>query len=194
MKYMRLGIYVSGNGSNLQAIIDAIKSSYLKNAKIVVVISNNNKSNALLRAYKAIIPAYYFDNNIIDIEGLKILQKYNVNLVILAGYLRKIGPKTLEIYKRKIINIHPSLLPRYSGKGMYGIKIHKKVMESGDKETGVTIHWVDEEYDTGSTIKQVRIPIYKNDTIQLLNKRILKIEHKIIIDTLIELNKNWKSK
>jgi len=184
---MNLGIFASGNGSNLQAIMDAIESSYLKDIKIVVVISNNNKSNALLRSSKANIPSYYIDSRLIDVDGLKVLQVYNVDLVILAGYLRKVGRGILDSYNGRIINIHPALLPKYGGKGMYGIRIHERVIESGDKETGVTIHWVDEEYDTGSIIKQVRIPIYKNDNAQILSERVLKVEHKTLVKVIKEL-------
>lgn len=157
---MKLGIFASGNGSNLQAIMDAIELSYLKNVEIAVIISNNNKSNALKRASKNNIPSFYINNRLIDIEGLKVLQEHNVDLIVLAGVVpSNKGHDILDVYKGRVINIHPTLLPKYGGKGMYGIKIHERVIKSEDKETGVTIHWVDEEYDTGFVIKQVRIPI-----------------------------------
>ncbi|GAH04875.1 unnamed protein product, partial [marine sediment metagenome] len=135
---MRLGIYASGNGSNLQAIIDAVESSYLKDIEVAVVISNNRYSNALLRASKNNIPSYYVDSRLMDVDGVKILQTYKVDLVVLAGFLKKVGPRTLKAYKGKIINIHPALLPRHGGIGMYGNRVHKKVLEAKDKETGVT--------------------------------------------------------
>lgn len=183
---MRLGVYVSGNGSNLQAIIDAIKNSYLKNIEVVVVISNNKQSNALLRASKNNIPTYYIDSRLIDTDSVRILQMYKVDLIVLAGFLKLIGPRTLKAYKGKIINIHPALLPRHSGAGMYGNKVHEKVLASKDQETGVTIHFVDKEYDAGKVIKQVRIPVYSSDTVESLSSRVLKMEHKILIEYLAE--------
>ncbi|MCB1692888.1 MAG: hypothetical protein KDI19_08985, partial [Pseudomonadales bacterium] len=121
------------------------------------------------------------------------LQEAGVDLVVSAGYMKKLGPRTLETFRGRIVNIHPSLLPRHGGQGMYGERVHQAVLDSGDTETGITVHYVDADYDTGPIITQVRVPVVPGDTVQTLSRRILELEHRLIVDTLGELSKNDKN-
>ena len=186
---LRLGFLASHGGSNLQAIIDACKIGEL-DAKPCIIISNNNDSKALQRAEKENIPYYRLSGKThpikeeLDEEILNVLLKYNVDLIILAGYMKKIGIKTLNKYRGKILNIHPALLPKYGGKGMYGDNVHSAVLESGDTVTGVTIHVIDEKYDNGPIVDQVEVPIYETDDVESLKARVLEKEHKFFVKTL----------
>ena len=186
---MNLGIIASNRGTNLQAIVDACREKQL-DAKVSVAISNNSKSLALLRARKADIPAFHISEKThpspldLDQAILNILNTHDVDFVVLAGYLKHMGRKTLLAFPKKVINIHPSLLPSYGGKGMYGRKIHEAVIKNGDTETGITIHYVDDGYDTGEIISQLRIPIDSSDSVTSLTSRILKQEHEFLIATL----------
>ncbi|MBE3092899.1 MAG: phosphoribosylglycinamide formyltransferase [Chloroflexi bacterium] len=186
---MNLGILASHNGTNAQAVIDAYKNGKTR-AKVVVVISNNSKAGVIERAKKEKIPYYhlsseiYPDLNKLDEEILNILRKHEAELVLLAGYVKKLGIKTLEYYRNKIINIHPALLPKYGGKGMYGLNVHKEIIKNKEKETGITIHIVDTEYDHGKIINQVQIPVEKEDTPESLQRRVLDHEHAFIVETL----------
>lgn len=186
---LNLGFFASHEGTNMQAIIDACKDRRL-DAKPCVVISNNSKSGAIQRAKKEGIPYYHFSGKThpefeeLDKAILDALKTNNVNLVILAGYMKKIGPKTLAAYEGKILNIHPALLPKYGGKGMYGKYVHEAVLASGDKVTGVSVHIVDAEYDHGAIIAQCEIPILKEETVESLSKRVLKREHEFFSETL----------
>lgn len=186
---MNLGILASHNGTNAQAVIDAYKNGKTR-AKVVVVLSNNSKAGVIERAKKEKIPYYhlsseiYPDLNKLDEEILNILRKHEAELVLLAGYVKKLGIKTLEYYRNKIINIHPALLPKYGGKGMYGLNVHKEIIKNKEKETGITIHIVDTEYDHGKIINQVQIPVEKEDTPESLHKRVLNYEHIFIVETL----------
>ena len=149
----RLGILASHRGSNFQAIIDACASGQL-NARAVVAISNNSGSGALSRARQADIAALHI-SNITHPEAtdqdqaiLTALRDHQVDLVITAGYMKKLGPLTLDYYRGKIINVHPSLLPRHGGHGMYGLRVHQAVIDNGDQQTGISVHWVETDYDT----------------------------------------------
>ena len=144
---INLVVFASGNGSTLQAIIDAINSGML-NAKINLVVSNNENAYCLERAQKAKIPTYLISSKKMedmDQELFEVLKNYNIDLIVLAGYLKMIGPKLLEKYK--IINTHPSLLPKYGGKGMHGMHVHQAVIDAKEKVSGVTVHFVNDEYD-----------------------------------------------
>ena len=176
-----LAVFASGGGSNLQSIIDACKSGKL-NARVCTVISNNKNACALRRAMSEGIPAYHLlsEQTILDT-----LRKHNTHLIFLTGYLKKIGPSILEAYE--IYNIHPSLLPKYGGKGMYGINVHKAVIEAGDTETGITIHRADSEYDTGPIVAQRTVPVLPGDTPESLAARVLEQEHIFIVETLAEI-------
>jgi phosphoribosylglycinamide formyltransferase-1 len=188
----RLGILVSHRGSNFQAIIDACEAGSV-NAKVVVAISNNSQSIGLERARTADIPAFHLSSKThpkvteLDDAILEILLAHEVDLVVTAGYMKKLGEKTLHQYQRRIINVHPSLLPKYGGKGMFGMKVHRAVLDSADTETGITVHYLDGNYDTGEIISQLRLPVKPGDTPESLAARVLPQEHKLLVDTLKEL-------
>ncbi len=194
MKPLRLAVLASGGGSNLQAIIDAIENRVLK-SKIVCVISNKVDAYALARARAHNIEAIYINPKsgapeatsglTYDEKLLATLKEKEVDLVVLAGYLKIIGPEVIDAYPEKMINIHPSLLPKYGGHGYYGLNVHKAVVESGDKESGATVHYVDKGIDTGDIILQKSIPVEDGDSPQTLQKRVLEeVEHKIFVQAI----------
>lgn len=184
MKNFNLAILASGSGTNLQAIIDAIKKKKLK-AKIKIVISNNSDAYALVRAKKNKIKPRHLSHKQFtfpqefDRKLISILKKEKIDLIALAGYMKKLSPSVVRKFKNKIINIHPGLLPRFGGEGMFGIHVHEAVIESGSKTSGVSVHLVDEKYDHGPIIFQKEIPVKENDTPESLQKRVLKIEHQV---------------
>ncbi len=189
MKIKNLGFMASSRGTNMQAIIDACNDGRLT-AQPVVVISNNVSSGALERAKSEGIPAFHISSNTIA-EGVDLdqaitdcLLRHDVDLVVLAGYMKKIGAKIISAFHKRIINIHPALLPKYGGLGMYGNHIHEAVLAAGDAETGVTIHVVDEGYDTGSILAQRKIPVRIDDNAESLAKRVLSVEHEIYVETI----------
>lgn len=173
----------------MQAVIDACQSGCLK-ALPAVVISNNSESEALARAKRENIPGYHLsskthpDPEQLDQEMLNILSQYRVDLIILAGYMKKLGRHTLAAFQGKVLNIHPALLPQYGGQGMYGRNVHAAVLMAKEKETGVTIHLVDEEYDHGTIVAQCRVPIEDQDTVETLAQRVLEREHVFLVETL----------
>ena len=184
-----IAVFASGGGSDLQAIIDACKSGRL-NARVCVVVSNNSGSMALQRARNEGIPAFHFSAKVIgdpaELEKrmLDALMEHETDLVFLAGYLKKMGASVLQAYENRIYNIHPSLLPRYGGEGMYGINVHRAVLEAGDAETGITIHRVSAEYDTGEIVAQEKVPVLDGDTPETLAARVLAREHVFIVEVL----------
>ncbi len=186
---MNIGFLASHGGSNMQAIIDAAKKGTL-HARPVVVISNNSGSTALERARNEGIPGFYLsgkthpDPDRLDEAILNTLLAYSVDIVALAGYMKKLGPKTLARYKGRVLNIHPALLPEHGGKGMYGIHVHESVIAARETESGVTIHLVNDEYDRGPIIAQVRVPVEPDDTPEVLAARVLIEEHKLYPATL----------
>lgn len=186
---MNLGFFASHRGTNMQAVIDACNSGEL-NVRPYVVISNNSDSEALTRARREKIPAYHFSSKVIpdpaalDEAILLTLQRHAVDLVVLAGYMKPLGPKTLAAYKDRVINIHPALLPKYGGVGMYGLHVHEAVIAAGDAETGITIHLVDSEYDHGLILAQCRLPVLPEDTPESLAARVLEQEHRFLVETL----------
>ena len=188
----RLGILASHRGSNFQAIIDACASGEL-NARPVVAISNNSGSVALSRARQAEIAALHISDithpNAADQDRaiLAALRNHQVDLVITAGYMKKLGPLTLDYYHGKIINVHPSLLPRHGGHGMYGLRVHQAVIDNGDQETGISVHWVEADYDTGPVIAQKIIPVAADDTAETLAAKVLDEEHSLLVSTLASL-------
>ena len=195
---MNLGFLASHRGSNMQAIIDACKKGMVA-AVPAVVISNNRDSGALERASSEHIPTYHVSvktegtEEKADIKICQILEEHDIDLVILAGYMRKIGPHVLKSFSGRIINIHPALLPKHGGQGMYGDKVHAAVLKAGEKETGVTVHVVNEEYDKGEILAQVRVKVQEGDTVETLSKRVLEAEHKIYVETIAKLANNLKS-
>ena len=186
---LTLGFFASGRGTNMQAVVDACNSGMLA-AKPVVVISNSSDSEALARARREKIPAYHFSSKThsdpfqLDDTILAALQLHRTDLVILAGYLKRLGEKTLAAFQGRVINIHPALLPKHGGAGMYGAHVHQAVIEAGDRETGVTIHLVDREYDHGDILAQCRLPVMQGDTAVILAERVLVREHSFLVETL----------
>jgi phosphoribosylglycinamide formyltransferase-1 len=187
MPTLKLAVFASHGGSNLQAIMDACKNGEL-DAKVCVVISNNSDAFALERARHENIPCFHMSSKMystqekLDEAIYSILQKYEITIVALAGYMKKLGKLILNNYK--VLNIHPALLPKFGGQGMYGENVHEAVLKSGDSETGVTIHLVDDEYDRGRILNQCKVPVIKGDTVETLSKRVLESEHIIYAETL----------
>lgn len=176
----RLAVLASGRGSNLQAIIEHFDNLARERvAKIVLVASNRSDSPALIRAATASIDVAAFNPNDDGSELLALLQKFRVDLVVLAGYLKRIPPRVINEYAGRIINIHPALLPAFGGEGMYGARVHESVIAAGVQETGVTVHLVDDEYDRGPVIAQWRIPVDKADDAESLAARVLNVEHAV---------------
>ncbi len=193
MPRKKIGVLISGGGTNLQAIIDACSEKKI-NAEVVVVISNKEHVYGLERAKKAGIDAIFIDpkkfrNLEYDLELIKELEKRDVELVVLAGFLRVLSPKFIDKFRGKIINIHPSLIPQFCGDGFYGEKVHQAVLDSGSESSGATVHFVDEGTDTGEIILQESVEVLKDDTVESLQKRVLIVEHKILVKALYELCK-----
>jgi len=193
MKELNIGFLSSHGGSNMQAVLDAIQARALQ-AKPCVLISNNSKSKAIERAisfnfpYRHISQITHPDPDIHDSEILETLRDHKVDILLLLGYMKKLGPKTLNEYRGKIINIHPSLLPKYGGIGMYGRNVHEAVLANKEAQTGVTIHLVDEDYDTGRVIDQCIVPVQLNDSVDSLSERVLRREHEFLVETLIRIS------
>ena len=186
---LNLGFLASHNGSNMQAVIDACRAGRL-DANPAVVISNNGDSGALERARNETIPWFHLSGRThpeaedLDREIVDTLLNHDVNLVILAGYMKKIGPVTLATFPGHIINIHPGLLPEYGGQGMYGWRVHEAVLAAGARETGVTVHVVDPIYDHGPILAQKKVRVKTSDTADTLAKRVLAVEHELYVDTI----------
>jgi phosphoribosylglycinamide formyltransferase-1 len=173
----------------MQAIIDACADGRLA-AVPRVVISNNSGAPALDRARRAGIPAYHLSSatdpepEALDRAILRTLRAHGVELVVLAGYMRRLGPAVLDAYRGRILNIHPALLPRFGGEGMYGKRVHEAVLAAGATITGVTIHLVDERYDAGPILAQREVPVLPGDTADVLAARVLVEEHRLYVETL----------
>jgi phosphoribosylglycinamide formyltransferase-1 len=185
----RLGILISGGGTDLQSIIDNIKNGYIP-AEIGVVISNKKDAYGLVRAKDNGIPAVYLckkhykNNEEFNLAILDQLQQYNIDYVVLAGYLNILSSDVIRAYPNKIINIHPSLIPSFCGKGFYGEKVHQAVLDYGVKVTGATVHFVDEGTDTGPIILQQPVMVKEDDDPESLSSRVLEVEHRILPDAV----------
>ena len=183
---LKISVMVSGSGSNLQAIIDAMDCGQIKDAEIVQVISSNPEAFALKRAEKHKIKGLVIGKKEFPVEEdrnkaiITALKKEETELVVLAGYMNILGPELVKEFKGKIINIHPSLIPKFCGKGCYGLKVHEAVINAGEKESGATVHYVDEGIDTGEIIIQEKLPVRPADTAESLAARVLEIEHIIV--------------
>ena len=182
-KTIKIAVLASGRGSNLQAIFDAIENKQL-NAEIVVVISDNSEAFALKKAADLGVSNYFISKKGRDIKLLKFLKKHDTEILVLAGYLKKIGSNVLDFYRGKVINIHPSLLPKFGGPGMYGLKVHQAVIAAGEKISGATVHLVTEEYDKGPILAQMSVAVELNDTAESLAARVLITEHILLVQAL----------
>lgn len=195
---IKLAVCVSGGGTNLQAIIDAIDHGTITNAKIEVVIANNANAYALERAKNhgiegiCISPKDYENREAFNTAFLDKLNSYQVDLVVLAGFLVVIPPQMIAEYRNRIINIHPSLIPSFCGTGYYGLKVHEGVLARGVKVTGATCHFVDEGTDTGPIILQKAVEVEPGDTPEKLQRRVMEQAEWIIMPKAIDLIANGK--
>jgi len=182
-----IAVFASHGGSDLQAIIDGCEAGEIP-ARVCVVISNNSTSRALERARTAKIPAFHVSEakypGASDEKIFEILREHEAGIVFLAGYLKKMPENVLREYAGRIFNIHPSLLPKFGGKGMFGINVHAAVLAAGETETGITIHRVTSEYDTGEILAQKKVPVLPGDTPQDLAARVLEQEHIFLVEFL----------
>lgn len=177
---LNIGVLISGGGTNLQAIIDETKSGGI-NGTIKLVISNKENAYGLERARLSKIKAVYETD---EDKIIELLKENNIDLIVLAGYLKIITPKFVDEFRNKIINIHPSLIPSFCGKGYYGEKVHQGVIDYGAKVTGATVHFVDEGADTGAIIMQEAVNVEQGDDAKSLAKRVLEVEHRILKESI----------
>lgn len=195
---LKLAVLVSGGGTNLQAIIDAIEKGTITNARIAAVISNNKGAYALERAKKAGIPAMavspkdYADREKFNLALLEKLQSCQADLVVLAGCLVVIPKMLVDAYPNRIINIHPALIPSFCGTGYYGLKVHEGVLSRGVKVTGATVHFVDDGTDTGPIILQKAVEVLPGDTPEVLQRRVMEQAEWILLPRAIDLIANGK--
>ena len=192
---LRISVMVSGGGSNLQAVIDAIDSGQIKDAEIVQVISSSRGAYALERAGKHKIKGVvigkleYPDEEDRSLAILEALRREKTDLIVLAGYMNILRPELVREFKGRIINIHPSLIPKFCGEGFYGKRVHEAVIKAGETESGATVHYVDEGVDTGDIILQEKVPVLPGDDPETLAARVLEIEHKILPMAIIRWQK-----
>lgn len=177
---LNIAVLISGGGTNLQAIIDECENKNI-NGRVKVVISNKVDAYGLQRAKKHNIKGVYETD---ESKIIEILKENKIDLIVLAGYLKIISPKLVNEYKNKIINIHPSLIPAFCGKGYYGEKVHQSVIDYGVKVSGATVHFVDENADTGPIIMQKAVNVNQDDDAKKLAVRVLKVEHEILTKSI----------
>ena len=190
---MRIVVLVSGGGTNLQAIIDGIKNNTIRDTEIVEVVSNNANAYALTRAKengingKCISPKDFASRDDFNKALVAEMDNLNPDLIVLAGYLVNIPAEMVKKYTNKIINIHPSLIPSFCGKGYYGLKVHEGALKRGVKITGATVHFVDEGTDTGPIILQKAVEVKKGDTPEILQKRVMEEAEWVILPKAIDM-------
>lgn len=181
---MNIGVFASGRGSNFQAILDAIQQRILP-ARVTLVLSNKSDAGALEIARSHALPALHLsqkqfpDEDSFAAAMLAALADHDVQLIALAGYLKKVPTAVVRQYRHRILNIHPALLPSFGGHGMYGHHVHEAVIASGVKISGATVHMVDEEYDRGPIVLQKVVAVQESDTAETLAARVLRVEHEI---------------
>lgn len=189
----RIAIFASGSGSNAQKIMEHFKKS--NDAEVSIVLTNNADAYVLQRADNFEIPSHIFDKSEFrDTDNVvEILKNLQIDLIVLAGFLWLIPKNLLEAFPNKIINIHPSLLPKYGGKGMYGDKVHSTVLENGESESGITIHFVNEKFDEGEVIHQSKFRIEPNDDLEMIKFKGQQLEHLHFPKVIENLLKKMKS-
>lgn len=185
----RIAIFASGSGSNAQKIMEHFKYSDL--AEVSIILSNNPDAYVLQRADNFEIPSHVFDKQDFynSDEVVNLLRRLEIDIIVLAGFLWLVPENLLKAFPNKIINIHPALLPKFGGKGMYGDRVHKAVLETGDTEHGITIHFVNENFDEGEVIYQGRFAIEKDDTLEVIKFKGQQLEHQHypkVIETLLK--------
>jgi phosphoribosylglycinamide formyltransferase-1 len=188
----RISVLVSGSGSNLQAVIDAVSFGNVSEAEVGLIISSNPEAFALERARLAGIKSVVIDKaNYPSDEDrgkaiLRELEDADTDLIVLAGYMKVIPKEVVRRYPHRIINIHPSLIPKHCGMGFYGLHVHRSVLATGDEVSGATVHYVDEGVDTGEIIIQREVPVLAGDTDESLAARVLEVEHQIIVEGVVK--------
>lgn len=188
-KIKHIAIFASGAGSNAQKIIDHFK--YSLQVKISLIVCNKPDAGIVNIASKEAIPVLFIEKQMFYHTGyIQELKRQHIEFIVLAGFLWKIPPVLIDSYKNKIINIHPALLPAYGGKGMYGSSVHAAVLAAKEKQSGITIHYVDEKYDHGKIIFQSTCPIEEHDTIESLSEKIHKLEHTFYAKQIEKLLQN----
>lgn len=186
---LRIGVLASGEGTTLQAILDACAAEEIP-ARVVVVISNNGGSGALGRARAAEAAAVHLSSKThpapgqLDAAIAAELAAHDVDVVMLAGYMKKLEPLVLERYRGRILNTHPALLPKFGGQGMYGLRVHEAVVRAGETESGPSLHVVDAEYDTGRVLAQAKVPVLAGDTPDTLAARVQDRERRLVVEVL----------
>jgi phosphoribosylglycinamide formyltransferase 1 len=191
---MNLGVLASGEGTTLQALIDAYTDK--SGVMIAVVLSNNSGAGSLRRAKAANIPAFHLSNRThsspeeLDSAICSVLQAHHVDLVILTGYMKKLGALTLAAFEYRIVNTHPSLLPRFAGKGMFGLNVHQAVLNAHETVTGASVHLVTEEYDAGPIIGQRKVRVDPGDTPESLADRVQSCERELLIEIVTLFSKD----
>ncbi len=182
---LNIAVFASGKGSNFKSILESIKLGKIRNAHIVIVVSNNPDAGALEVARENNIPILHINRRQFASDDdfnaalMSAMQKDRVNFIVLAGYMKKIDPNIIKAFKNRIVNIHPALLPKFGGKGMYGIHVHEAVIASKEKFSGASVHIVDEEYDHGPIVLQKTVQVEPDDTPETLATKVLQIEHDI---------------
>ena len=179
---LRVAVFASGGGSNLQALLDHQSPS--GTWEVVLLVTDRPDAGAVERARGAgidvaVVGSAGREPADVARELLEVLAEHRVDLVLLAGYLKLVPPAVVERYRGRMLNIHPALLPKFGGKGMYGLNVHRAVLAAGEAESGATVHWVDEEYDRGVTVAQDRVPVLEGDTPEVLAARVLAVEHRL---------------
>lgn len=193
---LRVGVMVSGGGTNLQAIFDAIDSGVIRNTEIAVVISNNKNAYALERAKErdvlavCVSPKDYESRDAFNEALLAAVDQYELDLIVLAGFLVTIPAKMIDKYERRIINVHPSLIPSFCGVGYYGLKVHEAALARGVKLTGATVHYVDNGMDTGPILLQKAVAVLPGDTPEILQRRVMEQAEWIILPQAIDMIAN----
>ncbi len=191
---MRIAVFASHGGTDMQAIVDGCKSGAI-DAEVALIISNNSDSMALQRAEREGIDHYHLSakkcgsEEALEERVLSLLEEYRIDMIFLAGYMRKLGDRILEAYHDRVFNIHPALLPKYGGRGMYGIHVHEAVIAAGDPVSGVTIHRVNNRYDSGDIVAQTEVPVLPGDDAETLAARVLEREHQFLVEVISEIAK-----
>ena len=182
---MRIAVAVSGGGSNLQALLDALPAD--GPAQVALVVSNSAKAGGLERARKAGVPGVVLADPADGAEWLRLLQEHRIDLVVLAGYLKLVPAAVIAAYRGRILNIHPALLPEFGGPGMYGKRVHQAVLDARRDQSGCTVHLVDEVYDRGEILAQARVQVLPGDTAESLAARVLAEEHRLLPQVVLEV-------
>ena len=182
---LHIAVFGSGRGSNFKAILDAIHHGEIRNARIRLVISNNSEAGILRIAEMNSVPAFHISQKQFKAEEefvsriLTELRNHEINFIVLAGYMKRLPPALINRFRNRIINIHPALLPKYGGEGMYGMHVHEAVLAARERISGATVHVVDEEYDNGAIVLQRELDVKPDDTPESLAARVLELEHRL---------------